>query len=139
MYRNRAMIDSTTSHAIPPEDSRAETIARAQGIFYLATGIWPLLHMRSFEAVSGPKADKWLVKTVGALLGVVGGTLLLSARHGRVTPEVRALAAGSAAVLAAVDCVYVARGRIPPIYLADAAAELGLIYQWARNERSGSS
>lgn len=39
-----------------------------QGIYYVASGLWPLLHMRSFEAVTGPKRDKWLVNTVGALI-----------------------------------------------------------------------
>jgi hypothetical protein len=39
-----------------------------QGTYYAATGLWPILWMRSFEAVTGPKQDHWLVKTVGALV-----------------------------------------------------------------------
>lgn len=110
------------------------TLALSQGLFYAATGIWPLVHMRSFEAVTGPKADRWLVRTVGALIGVAGGAMISAAQRGRVTPEIRALAVGSAAVLAVIDITYVAKKRIPPVYLLDAAAELGLVGAWALAE-----
>ena len=116
------------------------TLALSQGLFYAATGIWPLVHMRSFEAVTGPKVDRWLVRTVGALIGVAGGAMISAAQRGRVTPEIRALAAGSAAVLAVIDLTYVAKKRIAPVYLLDAAAELALVGAWALAEveqRSG--
>jgi len=107
------------------------SVAVAQGLYFAATGIWPLVHMPSFEAVTGPKTDKWLVRTVGVLVGVIGGTLVAAAARRRVTGETAALAVGSAAGLAAIDVVYAARGRISPIYLADAAVEGGLIAAWA--------
>jgi hypothetical protein len=31
---------------------------------------------RSFEAVTGPKRDDWLVKTIGGLIAMVGATLI---------------------------------------------------------------
>ena len=111
----------------------------AQGAYYAVTGIWPLLHRRSFEAITGPKVDFWLVRTVGAVLTVVGIALALAGRQGRDTPEVRVLALGSAAALTAVDVVYVARGRIRPTYLLDAAAEVGLVVGWLLLRRRGSA
>ena len=33
-------------------------LAIVQGIYYLMTGIWPLLHLPSFEKVSGPKTEE---------------------------------------------------------------------------------
>jgi len=42
------------------------------------------------------------------------------------------VAAGSAAALATIDTVYVAKGRISPVYLLDAVAEIGLVVGWAR-------
>ena len=116
----------------PAQDASRATrrLALTQGVFYLATGVWPLVHMRSFEAVTGPKVDRWLVRTVGGLLGVVGGALGSAARHGRITPEIRALGAGTAAVLAVIDCTYVARKRISPIYLLDAVAEVAIGIGW---------
>jgi len=108
----------------------ARTASAVQGLFYLATGVWPLVHMDSFLAVTGPKTDLWLVDTVGALVAVVGVVLLLAAQSGRVTQELALLAIGCAAALAAVDVVFVARDVIPPVYLADAVAEGVFILWW---------
>jgi hypothetical protein len=105
-------------------------VAIGQGDFYLVTGIWPLLSIRSFEWVTGPKRDRWLVKTVGVLIAVIGGVTALAGHRKRVTPEIALLAGGSAAGLAAIDVVYVRRGRIRPIYLLDAISEVGLIVAW---------
>jgi energy-converting hydrogenase Eha subunit E len=105
-------------------------LAWAQGIFYLATGVWPLVSIGTFQRVTGPKVDLWLVKTVGLLISVVGVALILAARRGRIAPEVRFLAAGSAAVLAAVDVVYALADRIWDVYLLDAVVEIGLVVLW---------
>ena len=110
---------------------RLARLALLQGGFDVVTGLWPIFHLRSFEAVTGPKLEGWLVKTVGSLITAIGGTLMLAGSRRRVTPEVRLLAVGSAAALAAVDVLYTSRKRISPIYLLDAATELGLIAGWA--------
>jgi hypothetical protein len=120
-----------------PADRRVASeraILAAQGAYFAATGLWPIFHMRSFEAITGPKVDRWLVKTVGLCIACIGGTLLVAARHDRVTPEIRGLAISSASALAAIDVYYSAKGRISSIYLADAVAEAGLIagLMWGR-------
>jgi hypothetical protein len=106
-------------------------LALIQGIFYVATGVWPLIDIVSFQVVTGPKTDLWLVRTVGVLVTVVGLVLLRASRTRRITPEVMLLAVGSALGLAAIDLVYALSGVISAIYLADAAAELGLAALWA--------
>jgi hypothetical protein len=108
----------------------------AQATYYIGSGVWPLLSSQTFQAVTGPKKDVWLVQTVGALIGVVGGTLAVAVatrQHG--TAPVRTLALGSALSLAAVDVYFVARRRISPIYLADGVLELGLVAAWLLPER----
>ena len=107
-------------------------IALVQGIYYLITGIWPLLHLPSFEAVSGPKTDKWLVRTVGVLITVIGAVLCLAAARQKPLsePEIASLALGSTAGLTAIEVVYVAKGRISPIYLLDALLEIAVIAAW---------
>jgi hypothetical protein len=102
-----------------------------QGLYFLLTGVWPLVSMRTFLMVTGPKTDLWLVKTVGVLVAVIGAALLAAGYRGQPVPEVGLLAVGSALGLAAIDVVYVARRVIPPVYLADAAAEVALIAAWA--------
>ena len=81
-------------------------------------------------AVTGPKTDTWLVRTVGGLLAVIGAGLLLAARRGVVSSEVRFIAAASALVLVAIDVIFVWREVIGPIYLADAAVELAIAIGW---------
>jgi hypothetical protein len=106
-------------------------VALAQGVFYLVTGVWPLVSIRSFEMVTGPKADRWLVKTAGVLITAIGAALTLAGWRRRVTPEMRLLAICSALGLTGIDVVYVRRGRISKVYLLDALAELGLVGAWA--------
>jgi hypothetical protein len=110
---------------------RAELLAMVQGAYYAATGVWALVDIDSFQVVTGPKADRWLVKTVGVLVTAIGGALGLAGLRRRLTPEVRLLAIGSALGLAGIDVYYVAKGRIARIYLADAAAELAMAAAWA--------
>jgi hypothetical protein len=111
-------------------EDRLRRLALVQGVYFTATGIWPLLHMGSFERLTGPKTDKWLVRTVGVLVASIGGTLLASSRR-RLPPETIGLAIASAAALACIDGRYASAGRISPIYLADAAAEAALVGAWA--------
>jgi hypothetical protein len=102
-------------------------VALAQGGYDALTGLWPLVGIRTFERVTGPKVDRWLIQTVGVLVLAVGASLGLAGARRRVTPELALLAASSAAGLAAIDAVYVARRRIAPIYLLDALPEAVLL------------
>ena len=108
-----------------------------QAGYYLATGVWPLVHLRSFEAVSGAKTDDWLVHTVGLLALAIGAALGVAAVHDRIrTPEIVALAAGSATAFAIIDFWYGLTGRISPVYLADGAVELALLTCLALTRRT---
>jgi energy-converting hydrogenase Eha subunit E len=63
-------------------------VALAQAFYFLLTGIWPLVSMATFEAVTGPKFDDWLVKTVGVLVSVIGVVLAIAALRRRITLEI---------------------------------------------------
>jgi hypothetical protein len=110
------------------------TFERALGLghaaYFAGTGLWSLLGIKSFQKATGPKADVWLVKTVGVLVIPIGVAIGMASWRGSREPEIPALAIGSAAGLAAIDIVYVARGRISPVYLLDASAEIALIAGW---------
>jgi hypothetical protein len=108
----------------------SRALALFQGGFYVITGIWPILHMRSFEAVTGPKTDKWLVKTVGGMITALGGVLFATGLKKGPSDDLVAAAVASASVLTAVDVVYTMRGRIRRVYLLDAVAETALIAAW---------
>jgi hypothetical protein len=113
------------------------SLSRAHGLFNLVSGLWPVVHMRSFEAVSGPKVDRWLVRTVGGLIAVTG-LVQLSASTDEQRLSSR-LGVGTSAVLAVVDLRYGSTGRISRIYLLDAVVQLGWVAAWAarRGSRSG--
>jgi len=103
---------------------------RLQALYFVVTGVWPCVEIRSFQKVSGPKTDLWLVKTVGVLVSVIGGVIAVAGMRRRITPEIAALAVGSSAGLAAIDVVYSSRGRISRVYLLDALAEAAFIGAW---------
>ena len=111
-------------------------LAIAHGAFDVVAGAWPLLNLRSFEAVTGPKPEGWLVKTVGTLVTGIGAVLVMAGMRRRVTPEIATLAVATSVELSVIDLVYAGvRRRISPVYLLDAVVELGLIAAWWRATR----
>ena len=109
----------------------ARRVAALQATYYLATGVWPLVHRRSFERITGAKTDFWLAQTVGVTVVAIGAGLAeTAARKRQVPPELRTIACATAAGLALVDVYFVIRRRIAPIYLADAAVEAALLARW---------
>jgi hypothetical protein len=103
------------------------TILLAQGAFYIATGLWSVVSRSTFERVTGPKSDYWLVRMVGLLAMVIGAALLAAALRGNIDAATWILALGSAAAFAAIDVVYATAGRISRIYLLDALVEVALL------------
>src|ERR1041385_8545357 len=102
-------------------------VALAQGLYFFISGIWPLLSMKTFLAVTGPKTDLWLVKTVGIILAVIGAVLIFAYIHAQVYSSIIVLGLGSALGLSIIEFVYVAKRVISPVYLGDAILELILI------------
>ena len=86
--------------------------------------------------MTGEKTDDWLVQTVGVLAAVIGATLLVGSTRRRPGRETLTLSLLSILGFAAVDLVFVLRGAIGPIYLADAAIQgvflLGLGFGYMR-------
>lgn len=111
-------------------DSWLARVWLVQAMYYLITGVWAVVGIRSFQVISGPKTDIWLVRTVGLLTMVIGGVLGLAGWRRRITSEVAVLAVGSGAALAAIDLTYTAKRRICRVYLLDAGANILLISGW---------
>ncbi|WP_341684306.1 hypothetical protein REK76_05875 [Nocardia farcinica] len=111
---------------------RGLALARAHGAFNLVGGLWPLVSVRSFEAVFGPKQDRWLQYTVGGLLAGTGVVQLLAEPTPAGVRAARRAGLVPAVWLLAIDLVFVPAGRIPPTYLLDAAMEVGWLAAWVR-------
>jgi hypothetical protein len=117
----------------------ARTLALTQGAVMLVTGAWPLLDMRSFEWVTGPKRDDWLVRTVGGLAIAIGAGLLWRSDEPRAA---RPFGIAAAATFAAADLIGVGSGRLRRVYLLDAVMEGAFLAGWlltASRRRPGSS
>ena len=130
-----------TSDALPETQlqPRPPLIAWIQGVYFAATGLWPLISIETFQAVTGRKtdhlptgseADHWLVNSVGVLVLSIGLTLLVAAWRRNVSLEIAILGISSALALTAIDVIYVLRETIAPIYLGDALIEIAIIAAW---------
>jgi hypothetical protein len=101
-----------------------------QSVYYLITALWGLLHIESFMAVTGPKTDVWLVKTVSVLIlpvvvCLVAGHLL------HVHPLLVILVAATAAAgFAAIDFYYTAGKVIRWVYAVDGVVQTVLLLVW---------
>jgi hypothetical protein len=90
-------------------------------------GLWPLLHMRSFEAVTGPKADRWLVRTVAGLMVANGVVQWRAEPSSDGLAAARRIGLGTALTLGTIDVTCAAPHRISRMYLVDAALEAGWV------------
>lgn len=108
-------------------------------MYYLLTGLWPIISVESFQQVTGRKtdhlvtgrdADHWLLNSVSALIVANAVVFLAAAWRGRISIDVRNLAVATAVALTSIDVIYVYRRAIFPIYLADAFVEIVLILGW---------
>jgi hypothetical protein len=98
---------------------------RAQGVYYFAGGLWPLLHFGSFETVTGPKPDRFVTEAAGALYTAIGATLLLERMPAAAS---RRLALLTSVATLTIDVRH--RSSVRWVYLADAAVE-ALFAAWA--------
>lgn len=106
-----------------------------QALYYLLGGLWPFVHFRSFQAVAGPKPDRFQTEVTAALFAATGAALLAARdpEPGAATAA-RLLAAGAACGVAVVDWRH--RKVIRPLFRAEAALEVA--FAVAAVVRSGS-
>lgn len=92
--------------------------------YYLITGIWPILHINSFMAVTGPKTDIWLVKMVGLLTISISIQLFAELKNRSASLRLPVTAALSYLI---IDTYYAFNGTISKIYLADGLLQVGFL------------
>jgi len=115
--------------------NHATALAGGQAAYYVATGALPLVSMRAFEWVTGPKRDDWLVRTIGGLAIGFGAVLARNAANGRADPMV---GLAGAVPFGLSSLWYGGTGQVSRIYLLDAILEAAFAAAWlalARGER----
>lgn len=119
------MIGRTDAAATGGSVARVARIAiLAQAAYYALTGLWPIVSIDTFQWATGPKLENWLVQTVAALTLAIAAGLAAGILRPAPSTETLTLSLASAGAFAAVDVVFVAQGRIGPIYLADSAVQV---------------
>ena len=107
------------------------SIAVAQALFFVLTGLWPIVSIRVFQNVSASRKDFWLVKSMGLMLGIAGSIITGARSHQQTSPLISIFAIGTAAVLMAIDLVYVNWKKFSRIYFLDAVLEFCIVAAWA--------
>ena len=105
-------------------------VGYSYAIYFLITGLWPLIDINSFMEITGPKTDIWLVKTVGALVLPTGLLVLRASIIKKYNIEIILMALGAAIALLSIDLYYVFKDVISKVYLLDAFAETIFIICW---------
>ena len=83
-------------------NSSAVVLSWAQGLYFLTTGVWPIVSVDTFQRVTGRKsdhliadppteADHWMLNTISILNIAISLVLLSAARRRRVSFEVALL------------------------------------------------
>lgn len=98
-------------------------ILGVQGLYYVVTGLWPFLHLRSFLWVVGPKLDRFQLGVTAALIVAIGASLLAAAVRSRPSGSAAVLSIGAAVAFIAVDLRFRAILRAP--YWVDFVVEAG--------------
>ncbi len=93
----------------------------AHGGYLCIGGLWPLIHMDSFEAVTGPKVDEFLVRSI-ALILLLTAAVLFSQLHGKEL-ELSAviMGMGISLILGSIAIISAALGYIRAVYFLDGA------------------
>lgn len=115
---------------LPARGARAH-VSLAQGIWYVAAGVWPLVDARSFQDVTGPKTDVWLARSCGMMLALVGAALVFARVRRRIGAEMVFLGLGAALALAFADVLVATSAAGTNAYLVDAAMQLVFAGVWA--------
>ena len=119
------MVDDEASRALRGDGRQARNVPLlAQGLYYIVAGLWPLVDLRSFEALTGPKPDRFVVEATGLLFAASGAALAVGAVARGQDRSSRILSA-----LVPMTSTFVAlrhRPQVRAVYLADAAAQFGM-------------
>lgn len=103
-------------------NQRLNSLFVFQGIYFVVTGVWPVLNIASFITATGPKQDIWLVQMIGLLAVSIGLTFLQAALRGRDLPTFLGYTVSFSFLIMNIICV--SNGTADRIYLIDAAIQL---------------
>ncbi|WP_370898422.1 hypothetical protein [Chryseobacterium gossypii] len=109
---------------------RFHLIPLLQAVYFLITAVWPLVHIKSFLYVTGPKTDIWLVQTVAVLL-LPYSLLFFYLAFAKKILNIHALVGGISALgLGVIELYYYLQGTLKWVYFVDAIIEICFFIYW---------
>jgi hypothetical protein len=106
-------------------------VALVHGVYLMLSGAWPLVDMRSFELVTGPRADHMATRAVAGMSVALGLALLWCVRRGVVEAPLRFVAAGSSGTLGLVMLATILPHAADTIQISLGAMHMMLALCWA--------
>jgi peptidoglycan/LPS O-acetylase OafA/YrhL len=95
-----------------------------QGCYYLLTGIWPLVHFNSFADAVALAINPFQAQVFGAVIAVVGGSLIEAGRRGPPAAATTALGIAVAGAIAMVSLLWLPRQSATSALWIDLAIEI---------------
>ena len=103
---------------------------RAQGLYYVATGLWPAVFPQHYMEATGQESHQRAAQVLGVAVAALGGVLALDLLPRRVA---RWAGIGVAGTLAAGAAYFVARGKGIPVNATDGLVQLVFAASGLRN------
>lgn len=114
----------------------------AQGVYYVLSALWPVLHFSSFARAVALTLQPFQAHAFAAVIAVVGGALVEAARREPPGPYPTTLGAAFAAAIAFVSLLWLPRLGAASVLLVDLIIQLAfataliLLYPRAAPERT---
>lgn len=120
---NRAGSETSSAEA---RDRWRRRVLAGQGVYYILTGLWPLIHFSSFASAVAMQLNPFQVHAFAAVIVVVGGSLLEAARREPPGPFPTLLGAAIAAALSIVSLWWLPRLGEASVLWIDLVLEVAL-------------
>lgn len=101
-----------------------------QAVYYLVTGLWPLIHLKSFFEVTGPKTDVWLVQMVGVLIFSYSILFFYMAFTRRLLQVHAVVGSLIAFGIGCIELYHYLQGTLRGIYYVDFIIEVCFFMYW---------
>ena len=102
---------------------------RAQGLYYVATGLWPAVFPHHYMEATGQASHQHVAQVLGVAVASLGVALALDVLP---RPVARWAGIGTALALGAGAAYFVARGKGIPVNASDGLVQLVFAASWLR-------
>lgn len=106
------------------------TVRRAQGVYYVATGLWPVVAVRHYMAATGQESHPWAARILGGVVVVVGVALAAELVPASLAKRV---SLATAALLATGAAYFAIRGKGVAVNSVDGALQVAFAIAAARS------